>query len=173
MTRETNDDNFKTDREPFVALGDFGSPGDALASDGGYGTPDILKVIKIFKSSGITCCLAGISALIYYGAGRVRLNWETFVPAEKLEEASGILRSEPYNQIYEPYRPARVQLYSLHHTFPRLKLKGVNLRFLILPSWDCHSDCEPSQIERSKSGLPYPKLEVFAQSLLETQRKLT
>lgn len=65
-----------------------------------------------------------------------------------------------------------MQPYSLHHTFPRFKLKGVNLRFLLVQSEDCHLDCEPSQMERSKSGLPYPKLEVFAQSLLGIQDRV-
>lgn len=42
------------------------------------------------------------------------------------------------------------------------------LWFRLIPSEDCHIDCNPSDIERSKLGLPYPKLEVYAQSLLDT-----
>jgi hypothetical protein len=47
-------------------------------------------------------------------------------------------------------------------------LKGIDLSFVVIPSEDCHLDCEPSKFEWSKNGIPYPKLEVFAQSLLDT-----
>jgi hypothetical protein len=47
-------------------------------------------------------------------------------------------------------------------------LKGIDLSFVVIPSEDCHLDCEPSKLEWSKNGIPYPKLEVFAQSLLDT-----
>lgn len=56
----------------------------------------------------------------------------------------------------------------MHHTFPRFKLKGIDLSFVVIPSEDCHLDCEPSKFEWSENGIPYPKLEVFAQSLLDT-----
>jgi hypothetical protein len=56
----------------FIARADFGSPDDAYASEGGYGTSDILKVVNILENSGITCCMTGISALKWFGAGRVR-----------------------------------------------------------------------------------------------------
>lgn len=51
---------------------DFGLPGDAIASEAGAGATDILKVIKILEDAGITCCVAGAGALIWFGAGRVR-----------------------------------------------------------------------------------------------------
>lgn len=36
------------------------------------GTNDILRVTKELETHGIPCCLVGISALIFYGAHRVR-----------------------------------------------------------------------------------------------------
>lgn len=37
-----------------------------------------------------------------------------------------------------------------------------------MPSEDCHLDFNPLNIEYSQTGLPYPKLEIFAQRLLDT-----
>jgi hypothetical protein len=48
------------------------SPNDKLPSFGGHGTLEILEVTQLLDEAGITCCLVGISALIYYGAGRGR-----------------------------------------------------------------------------------------------------
>lgn len=45
---------------------------DKPASNGGRGTDDALTVTRILEASDIPCCLVGISALIFYGAGRVR-----------------------------------------------------------------------------------------------------
>lgn len=42
------------------------------ASNGGHGTDDTLHVTKVLEEHGIHCCLVGISALIFYGAARVR-----------------------------------------------------------------------------------------------------
>jgi hypothetical protein len=78
------------------------------------------------------------------------------------------LKAEPYGRIYENWQPVPPQLYSLHHTFPRFKLKGLALWLITILSHDCHLDCEPSNFEWSQMGVPYPKLEVSAQSLLDT-----
>jgi hypothetical protein len=48
------------------------NPDDELPSYGGHGTLEILEVIQSLEGASIICCLVGISALIYYGAGRVR-----------------------------------------------------------------------------------------------------
>ncbi|KAI0429892.1 hypothetical protein F5Y09DRAFT_331470 [Xylaria sp. FL1042] len=42
------------------------------ASNSGRGTDDALRVTMILEDANITCCLVGISALIFYGAGRLR-----------------------------------------------------------------------------------------------------
>lgn len=47
-------------------------PNDEDVSFGGVGTLEILEVTKLLNGAGVTCCMVGVSALIYYGAGRVR-----------------------------------------------------------------------------------------------------
>jgi hypothetical protein len=37
----------------------------------------------------------------------------------------------------------------------------------IIPSWDCHMDCKPENFEISRVGLPFPRLDVHVQSLLD------
>lgn len=49
-----------------------GSADDATPSYGGHGTLEILEITQTLEKAGITCCIVGISALIYYGAGRGR-----------------------------------------------------------------------------------------------------
>lgn len=57
---------------------------------------------------------------------------------------------------------------SFEHLYPRFKLVGVALFFLIIPSQYCHISCEPANFEFGQTGIPFPKLDVFAQSLLDT-----
>lgn len=45
---------------------------DEVPSCGGHGTYEILEVTRFLEQHGIECCLVGVSALIFYGAGRVR-----------------------------------------------------------------------------------------------------
>jgi len=45
---------------------------DEEPSFGGHGTLETLQVTKLLEGAGITCCIVGISALIYYGAARGR-----------------------------------------------------------------------------------------------------
>lgn len=90
------------------------------------------------------------------------------MPTYKFETATKIFTSPPYNEQYEPRPPEEINVWSLHHTFPLLKLRGNSTTFYLIPSDDCHIDCVPSNIEHSKMGLPYPKLDVFAQALLDT-----
>jgi hypothetical protein len=86
----------------------------------------------------------------------------------KLKALLRPLKAESYDRIYETWHPEPPQLYSLRHTFPRFKLKGLAVWFTIILPQDCHLDCEPSNFEWSQMGVPYPKLEVFAQSRLYT-----
>ncbi len=58
---------------------------------------------------------------------------------------------------------------SLIHTCPLFKLQGVVFSFFIVPAFEPYVDCDPSKCERSPSGIPYPKLDHLAQSLLDTQ----
>lgn len=91
------------------------------------------------------------------------------MPTDMVKEACSILTSAPYDEVYQqcPYDEP-IQLHSLLHTFPQFRLKGYRLWFSIFPAQDCHFVCEPSNFEWSSMGLPYPKLDVFAQSLLDT-----
>lgn len=41
-------------------------------SFGGHGTLEALEVSQVLEENGIVCAFCGVSALIYYGAGRVR-----------------------------------------------------------------------------------------------------
>lgn len=59
---------------------------------------------------------------------------------------------------------------SILHTFPRFHLKGVHFTFYLALSSDWLISCDESNCEKSWMGLPYPKLEHLAKSLLETQR---
>jgi hypothetical protein len=42
------------------------------ASNHGYGTDDTLAVTQVLEQHDIPCCLVGIAALVFYGAGRLR-----------------------------------------------------------------------------------------------------
>jgi hypothetical protein len=95
-------------------------------------------------------------------------DWEICVPTHLVESASQIFQSEPNNQIYEMNPGGKPQRDPLLQLFPRFKIKGVDLYFTIIAADLVHLECIPSKLERSQMGIPYPKLEVFAQSLLET-----
>lgn len=47
-------------------------PDDRLASFGGHGTIEARQVTLILEDAGNRCCVCGVGALMYYGAGRVR-----------------------------------------------------------------------------------------------------
>ncbi|KAK6814418.1 hypothetical protein RU639_009415 [Aspergillus parasiticus] len=46
------------------------------ASNRGYRTDDTLTVTRVLEQHGIPCCLVGVAALVFYGASRVRDDWE-------------------------------------------------------------------------------------------------
>ncbi|KAI1925913.1 hypothetical protein LOZ65_002725 [Ophidiomyces ophidiicola] len=101
------------------------------------------------------------------------LDWEICVPTDSLEKASQIFASKPHNEVYQSFPDRRSQLGCLYHTFPRFKIRGVSLYFVLIPAEDAHLECIHSNIERSQMGLPYPKLPIFAQSLLDTNSEVT
>jgi len=51
-------------------------------------------------------------------------------------------------------------------------MRGIRDFFTLIPSRDAHLTCEPSNIERSQNGLPYPKLEVIAQAFLDSYDRM-
>jgi len=92
------------------------------------------------------------------------------VPTDQLEKATSILCSR---QEYEPFRPSTMKaLYGMHHLYPRFKFVGLALFCVLTTSQECHVSCSPENFERSSTGLPYPKLTVYAQSLLDTNNRV-
>lgn len=81
-----------------------------------------------------------------------------------------MLTSPPLNDKYEVWHPVMPEPGLLIHTYPRFTLKGVNFFFMLFPAFDCLLSPSPDQCEHSASGIPYPKLEPFAQSLLDLQQ---
>jgi hypothetical protein len=47
-------------------------PDDKQPSFSGYGSGEARQVTRILENAGISCCICGVGALIYYGAARVR-----------------------------------------------------------------------------------------------------
>ncbi|RMD41616.1 hypothetical protein DV735_g3528, partial [Chaetothyriales sp. CBS 134920] len=162
-TSSASDDNWKPVAVPWIPL--QLPPGIKRGSYRGAGTLEMLDVVKTLNEAGITCCMVGVGALKYFGAWR---HWEVCVPADKFETATRIFTTPPYSEQYERLPPQTINPRSLHHVFPLLRLKGNTTSFYLIPADDCHIDCVPANLEYSKMGLPYPKLEVLAQALLDT-----
>lgn len=90
------------------------------------------------------------------------------VPTNQLEAAAGLFRAKP--DAFEPFRPSALsRSQGMEHLFPRFKFKGLRLLFIIMSAQAWHIPCRPENIEYSSTGLPYPKLPIFAQSLLDTR----
>ncbi|KAJ5902849.1 hypothetical protein N7495_003377 [Penicillium taxi] len=140
-----------------------------VPSSGGHGTLEILEVTRYLETHGVECCIVAVSALIFYGAGRTRDEWDLCVPDDKLNEAVSLLtseymqtkiRTEPPNPIPQPS--------SLSHTYHRFKGVGIHFYFVLVPAYDVHIPSNPFQLQRSLNGLPYPTLPVLIQSFLDT-----
>ncbi|KAH7208862.1 hypothetical protein DER44DRAFT_863291 [Fusarium oxysporum] len=123
------------------------------ASNNGRGTDDALTVTRILEAADIPCCIVGTCALIFYGAARVR-------------------HSEPHSASYHLAEPWDTPSSSLLHTWHRFKHNETDFCFVIVPDRDVHIACEPSNFTRSLRGLPYPKLDVFIQSCLDSGDEL-
>ncbi|KAK4034583.1 hypothetical protein C8A01DRAFT_49045 [Parachaetomium inaequale] len=135
------------------------------------------KIIDLLEEHGIPCCVTGTKALCYYGAPRICSTLEFCVPTEQLATADYIFSSGPAKENYtawkgrQPGAEAWVSG-SLYHTFPRYRLNhdGHLFGFYLVPSIDWRFDCAPENFEYSaQKHIPYPKLNLFAQSLLERQ----
>lgn len=96
-------------------------------------------------------------------------DWEICVPTELVGQAAEILQSEPYATQYRLIKPwPYYSPCSLIHTYHRFKSRGTDHYFILVPSIDMYIDCHPANFTRSPRGLPYPKLDVFIQSCLDT-----
>lgn len=60
------------------------------------------------------------------------------------------------------------RLWSLNHHLPRFKFVNANFFLVVVPAQDCRIPCEPGNFELGQTGMPFTKLNVFAQSLLDT-----
>ncbi|KAF4950129.1 hypothetical protein FGADI_8398 [Fusarium gaditjirri] len=139
------------------------------ASNNGHGTDDALAVTRILEAADIPCCMVGTCALIFYGAAR---DWEICVPTNLVEKAVALLQSEPHSATYHAVEPWDKPSSSLIHIWHRFKHNETNFCFIIVPERDIYIVCEPSNFTRSLRGLPYPKLDVYIQSCLDTGDEL-
>ncbi|KAK8004100.1 hypothetical protein PG989_003819 [Apiospora arundinis] len=167
-TRSSHSVDFNQQTGP--EMHNIGAEGDALASHSGAGTVEMLEVVRLLKDAGVPSCIVGTHPLGYYGAGRVPIVWELCVPEDQLDQAADLFKSEPLSKSYEPWPVNSPIPMDLLHIFPRFHLKGVHFLFFIVPTSDWLLGCDEAKCEMSFMGLPYPKLEYFAQSLLDTQR---
>ncbi|TVY36986.1 hypothetical protein LOCC1_G006702 [Lachnellula occidentalis] len=152
------DDNTSTPVTPHIKSACLweGNLGDIYPPGGG--SQQAKDVTDALESAGIPCCLVGVAALRYFGAGRIS-------EAKQLSAASSVIQSQSTHDLCAPRVPYPERLF---HTFPLFKLKGSPAWILLVPSSDCHFECTPSNFERSHKGLPYARLDIFAQSLLDT-----
>jgi hypothetical protein len=89
------------------------------------------------------------------------------VPTELLEKAANLFRAQTNS--FESFRSSALsRVEGMEHLYPRFKFVGTALFFILMSSQACHLECESNDIEHSQTGVPYPKLPVYAQSLLET-----
>ena len=56
----------------------------------------------------------------------------------------------------------------INDLYPRFKVTSVVCFLVILSAKNCHLPCTFETIEYGQSGLPFPKLDTFAQCLLDT-----
>ena len=91
------------------------------------------------------------------------------VPTDQLEAAAQLFCAKPDK--FEPFRPSALsRSQGMEHLFPRFKFKELRLFFILMSAQACHMPCRPKHIEYSQTGLPYPKLPIYVQSLLDTRR---
>lgn len=100
---------------------------------------------------------------------RICQDWEICVPSELKERAEALLKSDEYTDVYISLPPwPYLEPGSLSHTYTRFKSTGGSFYFVLVPSKDIHLPCKSQNFQRSHHDLPYPKLNVFIQSFLET-----
>jgi len=90
------------------------------------------------------------------------------VPESQHDKAKALINSRPgmYKAIVPriPFQTDR-----MHHLFPRYRCIASDIFFVLTTSQASHIQCVPENIVHSPMGLPYPKLPIFAQSLIDTQ----
>lgn len=70
---------------------------------------------------------------------------------------------------WERCKPSAMKsLGEINDLYPRFKVTGIVCFLVILSAKNCHLPCTFETIEYGQSGLPFPKLDTFAQCLLDT-----
>ncbi|KAF2762184.1 hypothetical protein EJ05DRAFT_535444 [Pseudovirgaria hyperparasitica] len=141
-----------------------------LSTDTGLpnqGIKNMAAIVELLREAGIVCCMSYEPALRYYGAKRLVFEWIFCIPTEHVESASQLIRERTND--YEPFRhPDTQRVYSLDHFFPRFKIRGHSVFFTFMSSQALNIPCTPENVEFSPNGIPYPKLHVYTQSLIDT-----
>ncbi|KAH9885031.1 hypothetical protein F4778DRAFT_761696 [Xylariomycetidae sp. FL2044] len=143
---------------------------DKQSSHRGHGITEILEVIEILKGADVTSCITGGKALRYYGVARIPKDWHVCVPDASFPDATAAFTS--LGDKYEPAPGICPQLKSARNTYPRFKLKGVAFTFFVIPASEHFlGGLDATMIEHSSNNnnIPYPKLDVIAQSLVLNQ----
>lgn len=163
-----------------VACGKTTTSGHRVGQQNGHKTLEVLEITRMLEQE-TPCCLIGSSALIFYGAPRIRgvchsvsqlydasdtsQDWQICVPTKNIRLASEMLQSAQYEEVPDslPSVPG-----TLLHTFPRYRSLISDLHIILVPDADCHILCCAENIERSLNNLPYPKLSILVQSFVDT-----
>ena len=75
-----------------------------------------------------------------------------------------------HSEMFKSVEPSPVRsVRMMVQLYPRFKLIDTTDFWVILPASYAHISCEPSAIEHSLGGLPYPTLKNYAECLLDTQ----
>ncbi|KAI9736251.1 MAG: hypothetical protein M1834_001137 [Cirrosporium novae-zelandiae] len=146
--------------------------GSIMMLDGAYkefapreGALCILKVTQILEEAHIPCCLVADSALLYFGAAKIRWDWQICVPTNQLGAAASVLEADIYAK---DYMSTPIPVAWPFISYPRFQCTEFYIWFELVPSNRYFIDCKPSNFERSLLGFPYPTLVVYAQSLLDS-----
>ena len=162
-----------------------GEPSDEWARNDGV--DDVLNIVSLFEEEDIRCCIFDVMALQYYGSERLRnvnvviarrnhgympilsvQDWCICVPTPSLSKATDLLKHRP--QKYVAFAPdCRVADQPLSKR-PRFKLGGIKLFVLLVPADEVRFPIDKENgVVRGKTGLPFPSLPAFVQSLLDSK----
>ncbi|KKZ61452.1 hypothetical protein EMCG_03934 [[Emmonsia] crescens] len=90
------------------------------------------------------------------------------IPDSQHDQAVQIFASK--SDILKPCEPLPLQRQdSQNHKYPRFKVIDRTDFWLLVPASYCHISCEVDNIEWSLGHLPYPKLHIYIQSLIDTK----
>ncbi|KAI9930326.1 hypothetical protein ASPWEDRAFT_67699 [Aspergillus wentii DTO 134E9] len=139
-----------------------GAPGDLLPS-----SEQIAAIVSVLSDAGICCLFTQEYALVYYGSRCLTKDRVLCIPDEHHGRAVEIFNTI---DILKPCGRSPISSPgSLNHTYPRFKATGRLDFWLLVPASYYHIICEPQNVEWSMGSLPYPKLDVYTQSLLDTK----